>query len=328
MAIIKFVNSGSPMNNIFNYVTRDEATERKLIDGLNCSPETVLEEFRFVKGQYGKNDGRSYYHIIQSFAPDDKLSVETAHEIGMRLAEYFPDYQVLVATHDNTKCLHNHLVMNSVSYKNGKKFHQSRDDMLRFKEYSNKLCQAYGLSVTEVTTKNPRLLKWKRELIDAAYYALKCSETKEEFIEEMKEQGYGVRWEDDRKYITFTTPDGQKCRDIKLFDECLLKRNLEIYFELGGCEGTLVDEYLEYETPEHNDCYRMTYSNGLINMLGDIFASIPSDFHYYYTPDYINEINPFKKRELERLLGRRITNEAFVYYSTQEGYEREMGLSL
>ena len=113
-----------------------------------------------------------------------------------------------------------------------------------------------------------------------------------------------------------------------MFDECLLKRNLEIYFELGGCEGTLVDEYLEYETPEHNDCYRMTYSNGLINMLGDIFASIPSDFHYYYTPDYINEINPFKKRELERLLGRRITNEAFVYYSTQEGYEQEMGLSL
>ena len=200
--------------------------------------------------------------------------------------------------------------------------------MLRFKEYSNKLCQAYGLSVTEVTTKNPRLVKWKRDLIEAACFALNNSATKEEFIESIEEQGYGVRWEDDRKYITFTTPGGYKCRDNKLFDECFLKRNLEIYFELGGCDGELADKYLEYETPEHSDFYKLTYSNGLINMLGDIFASIPSGFHYYYSPDYINEINPYKKRELERLLGRRITNEAFVYYSTQEGYEQEMGLSL
>ena len=147
MAIVKYVNAGSPMNNIFNYVTRSDATNRKLIDGVNCSPESALDEFRFVKKQFGKEDGRMYYHIIQSFAPDDRLSPSKAHEIGLKLAEYFPDYQVLVATHTNTNCLHNHLILNSVSFKNGKKFHQSRDEMLRFKEYSNRLCQAEGLSV-------------------------------------------------------------------------------------------------------------------------------------------------------------------------------------
>ena len=328
MAIVKYVNACSPMNNIFNYVTRDEATERKLIDGLNCSPETALEEFRFVKGQYGKNDGRSYYHIIQSFAPDDRLSPSKAHEIGLKLAEYFPDYQVLVATHTNTNYLHNHLILNSVSFKNGKKFHQSRDEMLRFKEYSNKLCQAEGLSVTEVKTRNPRHLKWKDELRRYAYYALCESDTKEGFIGCMEDYGYKVRWDDNHKYITFTTPDGHKCRDIKLFDEIFLKKNLEIYYAMGGCESGIAKMYQNYATPIHNDRFKMTYSNDLISQIGDLLASIPSDFHYYFTPDYINEINPNKKRELEKLLGRKITNEAFVYYCTQEDYEQQMGLSM
>ena len=90
------------MNNIFDYVTRREATESKLISGVNCSPESALDEFRFVKKRFHKEDGRSYYHIVQSFSPDDNLTPETAHEIGLKFAEYFPGFQVLVATHTNT----------------------------------------------------------------------------------------------------------------------------------------------------------------------------------------------------------------------------------
>ena len=156
MAVVKFVNAGSPMNNIFDYVTRREATESKLISGVNCSPESALDEFRFVKKRFHKEDGRSYYHIVQSFSPDDNLTPETAHEIGLKFAEYFPGFQVLVATHTNTHAIHNHLIMNSVSFENGKKFHQSRNEMLQAKEYSNQLCREYGLSVTETKTKNPR----------------------------------------------------------------------------------------------------------------------------------------------------------------------------
>ena len=105
MAVVKFVNAGSPMNNIFDYVTRREATESKLISGVNCSPESALEEFRFVKKRFHKEDGRSYYHIVQSFSPDDDLTPETAHEIGLKFAEYFPGFQVLVATHTNTHAI-------------------------------------------------------------------------------------------------------------------------------------------------------------------------------------------------------------------------------
>ena len=105
MAVVKFVASGCPMNNIFGYVMRDEATERKLIDGIMCSPETALEEFRFVKSRFGKEEGRQYYHIVQSFSPDDPLSPETAHEIGLKFAEYFPGFQIVVATHVNTNAI-------------------------------------------------------------------------------------------------------------------------------------------------------------------------------------------------------------------------------
>ena len=325
MAIVKFVNSGSPMNNIFNYVTRREATESKLISGVNCSPDSALEEFKFVKKRFGKEDGRTYYHIIQSFSLDDDLTPETANEIGIKLAEYFPGFQILVATHTNTAAIHNHIIMNSVSYDNGKKFHQSRDEMLQVKEYSNQLCREYGLSVTETKTKNPRNSRWKRDLIKTASYAIGWSATKEEFIEYMREHGYKVQWEDKYKYITFTTPEGYKVRDNKLFDERFLKDNLELYFAMGGCDGAMLDTYCDYVTPYHDDSFTMTSSDGLINLLGDILSTVPEGF--YYQPHYINEMNTMEKLRLEKILGRKISNEAFHTYCTREDYEREQGIS-
>ena len=326
MAIVKFVPAGSPLNNIFDYVTRDEATEDKLISGVNCSPESALDEFRFVKKRFHKEDGRSYYHIVQSFSPDDDLTPEIAHEIGLKFAEYFPGFQIVVATHVNTKAIHNHLIMNSVNYENGKMFHQSRNEMLQAKEYSNQLCRELGLSVTEVKTKNPRHAKWKRDLLQVAEYALGHSATKEEFIEYMREHGYKVKWEDRYKYITFTTPEGWKVRENKLFDERFLKDNLEIYFALGGCDSAIIDPYFDYITPNHPDSYTMTYSDGLINLLGDLLSTVPDD--YYYQPQYIDEMSTAEKERIEKILDRRICNEAFYTYCTREDYEREMGLSM
>ena len=326
MAIVKFVPAGSSLNNIFDYVMRDEATEDKLISGINCSPESALDEFRFVKRRFHKEDGRSYYHIVQSFSPDDDLTPETAHEIGLKFADYFPGFQIVVATHVNTKAIHNHLIMNSVNYENGKMFHQSRNEMLQAKEYSNQLCLEYGLSVTEVKTKNPRHAKWKRDLLQVAEYALGHSATKEEFIEYMREHGYKVKWEDRYKYITFTTPEGWKVRENKLFDERFLKDNLEIYFALGGCDSAIIDPYFDYITPNHPDSYTMTYSDGLINLLGDLLSTVPDD--YYYQPQYIDEMSTAEKERIEKILGRRICNEAFYTYCTREDYEREQGISM
>ena len=81
MAIVKFVTSGCPMNNIFPYVMNREKPDENLISGINCSPDTVLQEFTFVKKQFKKEDGRTYVHIVQAFSPDDDLTPEVAHEI-------------------------------------------------------------------------------------------------------------------------------------------------------------------------------------------------------------------------------------------------------
>ena len=149
MAIVKFVASGCPMNNIFPYVMNREKTDENLISGINCSPDTALQEFTFVKKQFKKEDGRTYVHIVQAFSPDDDITPELAHEIGLRFAEYFDGFQALVATHRNTDHIHNHIILNSVNMETGKKFHQSAAEMRQVKEYSNKLCREYGLSETE-----------------------------------------------------------------------------------------------------------------------------------------------------------------------------------
>lgn len=300
MAIVKFITSGCPMNNIFPYVTRDEATEQRLIGGIGCSPDTAFEEFRYIKQKYGKEDGRSYYHIVQSFSPDDNLTPETAHEIGLKFAEYFPGFQILVATHCNTGNIHNHLIMNSVSYENGKKFHQSRDGLLQVKAYSNKLCQEYGLSVTEEKCSYGKLPEWKKMLRRYALFAISNSDTKEEFIACMREHGYKVKWEDKYKYITFTTLDGV---------------NSELY-----------DEYMSYTTPAHKKGASMTVTTGLISMLGDLLSIVPpeSDFE----PHPVKELNTAEKLRLEKILGRKISPRCFACYSTQEEYEQGMSLIL
>ena len=93
----------------------------------------------------------------------------------------------------------------------------------------------------------PSILVLSRER--RAQKGITYTDTIEGFIGYMENHGYGVRWKADRKYITFTTPDGIKVRDNKLFDERLLKDNLELYYAMGGCLGPMTNEYAFYKTP-------------------------------------------------------------------------------
>ena len=236
MASVKFVAVSRGLKGILDYVTNREKTVDRLITGVNCVAQTALHEFEAVKKQFRKTDGRAYYHIVQAFSPEDKLNFDTAHEIGLKFAEYFSGYQCIVVTHMNTDHIHNHIVMNSVNYENGKKFHQSARKMQQAKEFSNKLCKQYGLSVTETKADPFEIPAWKEQLRRDIKFAMENTSTRKEFINFMKEFGYGVKWEPEQKYITYTTPDGIKCRDSKLFDQTLLRANMELYFAMGGCD--------------------------------------------------------------------------------------------
>ena len=327
MAILKCVASGCPLSNIFGYVKRREATKDKLIGGVNCSPDSALDEFIFIKKLFHKEEGRQYYHFVQSFSPEDDLTPETAHEIGLRFAEAFPEYQVLVATHVNTGALHNHIILNSVNMKNGRKYHQSRDDLIRLKEYSNQLCLQYGLSVTEPKAKDDRgkdRPTWKKDLVQTAQLALRWCNTKEGFIEYMEEHGYRIKWEDNLKYITYTTPDGHVIRDNKLFDERLHKDNLELYFVLGGCDFEKAETYYSYRTPLHESNCTMTLSTGLLDFFRDLLTTVPQQA--YYVPIETHEMNEAERKRLEAILGKKIEPAAYEYYCVYPEEEQSFGL--
>ena len=325
MAIVKFLPADCPLNNIFPYIMNREKTDETLISGINCLPESAMEEFQITKRQFHKEGGRTYYHIIQSFSPDDNITPQMAHEIGKRFAEYFPGYQIVIATHRNTDHIHNHIVMNSVNFETGRKFHQTAEELQKVKEYSNRLCREYGLSQTEVKSGITRMPKWKRELRDLVYRVACCARSKEEFIRKMQSRGYEVKWIDGQKYITFKTPDGQVCRDHKLFAEQLLRKNLEIYFLLGGCDSPLAEQYRQYVNhASPDDSY--TVEDGLFQLFKGLLETVPKEMQQE-PPIPPEELDKETVMALESL-GIKVEPKALVCYSTQEQYEQEMGLYL
>ena len=241
MAIIEAISSKANLKTIINYVTQDKKTNANLITGKDCLAESSLEEMLYTKELYNKNNGRQYIHIIQSFDPKDNLSAEQVHNTGIRLAEKFNGYQVLVATHIDKKHLHNHLVVNSVSFENGYKIQMSKKNLQDLKDYSDKLCLEIGASVipkkenTQYIKRNEYRVaeqgkSWKFKLINAIDLSLAESSNKQEFIKSMNKLGYQVNWTDTRKYITYTTPEGYKCRDNKLYEEKYTKGVMENEF--------------------------------------------------------------------------------------------------
>ncbi len=85
-----------------DYVTQDAKVShdgRKLVSGFNCMGDTAYQDFLSTKKLYGKEDGRQFYHFVQSFSPEEDITPEFAHEVVLRLAEFYKDFEVLVATH-------------------------------------------------------------------------------------------------------------------------------------------------------------------------------------------------------------------------------------
>lgn len=292
MAIIKFTSGKINPRTVINYVCNKEKTTDKLISGKDCMPESCEYEFAEVKKAFGKTDGRTYYHMIQSFSPDDRITPEQAHEVGMQMAELFKGYQVLVVTHTNKAHIHNHLVINSVNFENGKKLTISNQELEEIKNYSNSICLKNGWDVTEAKTRRNRNPKWKQIIIEDALTAMAESYSMDEYISKLKELGIYVSYNPDYKYMTYSDAEGHKCRDAKLFDERLLKKNLELYFDLGGAETLIGDTILDYETPKSGNC-----TDGLMNLVINFIDTIQADEEEYDDTYYIHD-----KKKLEKIV--------------------------
>ena len=303
MAIIKFTSGEINPRTVINYVCNKEKTTDKLISGKDCMPESCEYEFAEVKKAFGKTDGRTYYHMIQSFSPDDRITPEQSHEVGLQMAELFEGYQVLVVTHTNKAHTHNHLVINSVNFENGKKLTISNQELEEIKNYSNSICLQNGWDVTEAKTRRNRNPKWKQIIIEDALTAMAESYSMDEYISKLKELGIYVSYNPDYKYMTYSDAEGHKCRDAKLFDERLLKKNLELYFDLGGAETLIGDTILDYETPKSGNC-----TDGLTNLITNFIDTIQADEDEYDDTYYIHDRKKLEKIvEKMRARGSKIT---------------------
>ena len=253
MPIIHFINNKTQtaggMRNVLNYVSRKEKTvseDKRFVTGVNCSPETALDEMTATKNLYHKPDGRLYYHLVQSFPSGYDIAPELAHRIAVELAEKaFNKYEVVVATHIDREHIHSHLVLNSVSFEDGKKYHSNKESVEQLMKLSDEICRQYGVHVLDApkkkinkdflsdseyrSAKRGESFKW--ELMNVINQVMKQAKTRKQFCYMMKRQGYDVRWEDNRKYITYTCPNGRRCRDNKLHGERYRKENMEYEFE-------------------------------------------------------------------------------------------------
>ena len=137
--------------NALRYVADDEKTDRLMyVSGINCTPEFAYKRMRSTKERFGKLGGNVAYHGYQSFASGE-VSAEEAHQIGIETSKrmWGDDYEVVVTTHLNTDNIHNHMVINSVSFKTGKKFENHVKDHYRLREISDEICKERNKSVLE-----------------------------------------------------------------------------------------------------------------------------------------------------------------------------------
>ena len=254
MATVNILSNGSHpggggLQATLDYCMQDEKTMyegQKLVYGMNCSEQDPYLDMMTTKKLYGKTGGRMYYHLDQSFSPDEKITPEQAHKTAIEFAEeQFKGYEVLIATHVDAHHIHSHFVVNSVSFENGLKYHSSKDNIRKLREASDSICLKHGFSVvkprdqkktTGIGTREYRIAckssSWKMNLIVAIEAGMRKAKTKDEFLEFMKKRGYEVNWTDTRKYITYTTPNGYRCRDIRLHEDKFLKEAMENEFRI------------------------------------------------------------------------------------------------
>lgn len=139
------------LHNVIDYVGADYKTEQQFyVSGINCSKETVLDDMIITKKQFGKTDGIQAFHIIQSFK-EGEVTPELCHKIGIELAEeLFGDrFEAIVSTHLNTNHYHNHIVLNSVSFKDGKRYYDNNTTYALIRKTSDLICEEHNLSVIE-----------------------------------------------------------------------------------------------------------------------------------------------------------------------------------
>ncbi|WP_342986147.1 relaxase/mobilization nuclease domain-containing protein, partial [Clostridium saudiense] len=211
---------------IVSYLTQEEKTEEKLIGGKDCDPDNIVNDFNMTQELYGKTGGVKYHHIIQSFSPEDNITPEKAHEIGKELAEsQFKGFEVFVVTHKDKDHIHNHLVVNSVSFENGLKYNASNKSLWDIKRESNRLCERENLKTLDLYHKaEKRISSAEKRIMDRGQ----------------------IPWKDELRQIIDIARE--RTKDLQSFRE-FLEKNFEI-------ETRVTKNSISYKHPDHGKAIR------------------------------------------------------------------------
>ena len=234
MAILKFagkkdtptpkIYTQAHLSNVYDYATKKEKTDMQLISYYNCinHDRSVLTEFLNDRIFFNQNEGILVSHLVQSFSPSDNITPELAHKIGQELLDRCAsDYKAVLITHVDRKHIHNHLIVNSCSLMDGKKFYDNMDHLKMLRKVSDELCRKYNLSVIENdnATKYYPLdqatlnaakqgRSWKFDLVKDLDIALETCQSKDEFVEFLQSHDYEIKFTNQN--ITFRKNGNKK----------------------------------------------------------------------------------------------------------------------
>ena len=261
-------------------------THQQFVTGINCLPTTARDEMQAVKKRFGKEDGVIAYHGYQSFAPGE-ADPKTAHEIGIRLAKelWGEKYQVVVATHlDKENHLHNHFVVNTVSFVDGIRYHRTGKDYHDMQVASDNLCREYGLSVIENIQygKSKQYGEWRAEQEQRPTWrgfikadideAIRMSLTEKQFFRHLEEKGYEIKMGKDIS----VRPQGKE-RFVRLM------RNFGEEYSIENIRRRILSQYIPEKPlaePERKTRhYRMQGSMKTVRKITGFRALY---FHYCY----------------------------------------------
>ena len=247
MAIIKAINSRASIAHAINYITKAVKTDIRLIGGFNCNPQTAITEMKATKNAWRKTDGRQYKHFIQSFSPDEEITLDEANQIAKELinqSNLFSGYEICYATHKDREHIHTHIIVNSVSFEDGHKFNYSNNQLQQFKNLSDEILEKHNKSICqknkEITDFDLKKYKPLEKAVKGDYKSwvldtmltINCVRKecidKSEFIQKLNEKGYMVNWQEAKKNITFTDKEGHKIRDKKLSETFKIELNKEV----------------------------------------------------------------------------------------------------
>lgn len=253
MAIVKEIKKSIKaqkyVNDSIAYILlpKDKSGEEKCFKFtcINCEGnevDTLSKQFRFVRKAFDKDNNILAHHYVQSFSPNEKITPELAHQIGIELSKNVATgFQVIVSTHIDKDHIHNHIIINSVSMETGMKWRGNGDTLKVLRKESDKICKTYGLSVIEnqsglqgIDQSTQKLAEqgksWKIDLCKALDEAIKICNSKDDFISFMKNKKFLITRYTDLNITFQKIGEKRKIRTDTLarqFGDYYTKENLE-----------------------------------------------------------------------------------------------------